>query len=89
VTRFGLIEGDYQFVVSERDGVWDGRLTRRGRDEVDLTAAAPQIAKPMRQRLKRMHARMARSRAEVRQVLSEQERAGLRALGYVDEPDAQ
>jgi hypothetical protein len=43
----------------------------------------------MRQRLKRMHARMARSRAEVRQVLSEQERAGLRALGYVDEPDAQ
>jgi arylsulfatase len=89
VTRFGLIEGDYKFVVSERDGVWDGRLTRRGRDEVDLTAAAPQIAKPMRQRLKRMHARMARSRAEVRQVLSEQERAGLRALGYVDEPAAQ
>jgi arylsulfatase len=88
VTRFGLIEGDYKFVVSERDGVWDGRLTRRGRDAVDLTAAAPQVAKPMRQRLKRMHARMARSRAEVRQVLSEQERAALRALGYVDEQDA-
>ena len=31
--RFGLVEGDYKLVLSKRDGVWDSRLTRRGRDE--------------------------------------------------------
>jgi arylsulfatase len=87
VTRFGLVEGDYMLVVSERDGVWDGQLTRRGHDAVDLAAAAPQITQPMRRRLKRVHARMARGRAEVRQELSEQERENLRALGYLDEPE--
>ena len=85
--RFGLVDGDYKFVISEREGVWDGRLTRRGRDEVDLAAAAPQIASRMRQRLKHIRARMARGRAEVRQELSEQERESLRALGYVEEPE--
>jgi hypothetical protein len=88
VPRFGLVEGDYKLVVSERDGIWDGRLTRRGHEDVDLAAAAPQIAQPMRQRLKRIRSRMARGRAEVRQELSEREREKLRALGYVDEPEA-
>jgi arylsulfatase len=87
--RFGLVEGDYKLVVSERDGVWDGRLTRRGRGEIDLAAAAPQISGPMRKRLKRIRARMARGRAEVRQELSLQERENLRALGYVEGPEAQ
>jgi arylsulfatase len=87
--RFGLVEGDYKLVVSERDGVWDGRLTRRGREEIDLTAAAPQITGPMRKRLKRIHSRMTRGRAEVRQELSRGERENLRLLGYVDGPEAQ
>jgi len=87
--RFGLVEGDYKLVVSERDGVWDGRLTRRGREEFDLAAAAPQITGPMRKRLKRIRSRMARGRAEVRQELSPQERENLRALGYVEGPEAQ
>jgi len=87
--RFGLVEGDYKLVVSERNGVWDGRLTRRGREEIDLAAAAPQITGPMRKRLKRIHSRMARGRAEVRQELSRQEHENLRLLGYVDGPEAQ
>jgi arylsulfatase A-like enzyme len=87
--RFGVVEGDYKLVISERDGVWDGRLTRRGRGELDLAAAAPQITGPMRKRLKRIRSRMARGRAEVRQELSLQERENLRALGYVEGPEAQ
>jgi arylsulfatase A-like enzyme len=88
VPRFGLVEGEYEFVVSERDGVWDGRLTRRGHGEVDLAAAAPQIAGPMRRRLNHIRARMTRGRAELRQELSAQERESLRALGYVEGPEA-
>ena len=87
--RFGLVDGDYKLVLSERDGVWSSRLTRRGRGELDLAAAAPQITGPMRKRLQRIRARMARGRAEVRQELSAQERENLRALGYVDEPEGQ
>jgi hypothetical protein len=87
--RFGLVDGDYTLVLSKRDDVWSSRLTRRGRGELDLAAAAPQITGPMRKRLKRIRARMARGRAEVRQELSEQERENLRALGYVEEPEGQ
>jgi len=87
--RVGLVEGEYKLVLSNRDGVWYSQLTRRGRGELDLAAAAPQITGPMRQRLKRIRARMARGRAEVRQELSPQERESLRALGYADGPEAQ
>jgi arylsulfatase len=87
--RFGLVEGDYKLVISERNGVWDGRLTRRGRGGIDLSAAAPQIAGRMRKRLKRIQSRMERGRAETRQELSQEEREHLRALGYVDGPEAQ
>jgi arylsulfatase A-like enzyme len=86
--RYGLVDGDYKFVISERDGIWDGRLSRRGRDEVDLAAAAPQIAARMRKRLMRIRARMGSGRSEVVQELSEQDRESLRALGYVEEPAA-
>jgi len=89
VPRFGLVEGEYTFVISERDGVWDGRLTRRGHGELDLAAAAPQIAGPMRRRLNHIRSRMQRGRAELRQDLSSQERENLRALGYVEGPEEQ
>jgi len=82
--RHGLIDGEYRLVVTERDGIEDARLTRLGSD-TDLTAAAPQIAKPMRKRLNRIRARLARGRKETRQILSDEEQKGLEALGYVDE----
>jgi len=84
--RHGLIDGEYRLVVSKRDDVWDARLTRRGSD-TDLTAAAPQIAKPLRKRLHRIRKRLAQGRDEIRQELSEEERRSLEALGYVDEPE--
>jgi arylsulfatase A-like enzyme len=84
--RRGLIDGEYLFVVSQRNGIGDARLTRRGSD-TDLTAAAPQIAKRMRMRLNRIRARLAHGLEESRQVLSDEEQQGLEALGYIAEPE--
>jgi arylsulfatase A-like enzyme len=84
--RYGLIDGEYRLVISERDGIGDALLTRRAND-VDLTAAAPQITKTMRRRLNRIRARMARGRKETRQDLTDEERAGLEALGYIGETE--
>ena len=82
--RYGLIEPEFKFVTSEREGVWDGWLVRRGREGVDLTAAAPQVAARMRRDLLRFRKLVDRGRSETRQELSEAEREQLRALGYVD-----
>jgi len=82
--RYGLVEGDYKLVLTQRDGVWEPRLTRRGRDDVDVLAEAPQIARPMGRRLKRIHDRAAEGPAEVVQPLSDDVREQLRGLGYVE-----
>jgi arylsulfatase len=82
--RHGMIDGEYRLVVTRREDLWDARLTLR-EGNTDLTAAAPQIAKPLRQRLNRLRTRLARSREEIRQELTDEERQALEALGYVDE----
>ncbi|MFQ5416154.1 MAG: sulfatase [Myxococcota bacterium] len=82
--RFGIVEGEYKLVITMRDGVWDGRLTRRGRDAIDLAGAAPQVAAPMRKHLKQIRARVSQGPSEVRQDLSTQDRDALRALGYLE-----
>ena len=84
--RYGLIDGEYRLVVSRRNGNADARLTHRSND-IALTAAAPQIVKPMRQRLNRIRKRLARGREETLQVLSDEERKSLEALGYVGETE--
>ncbi len=86
VQRHGLIDGEYRLVISRRNGIGDARLTHRSND-VDLTAAAPQIAKSMRNRLNRIRARLTRGLEESKQVLSDEERKSLEALGYVDDTE--
>lgn len=83
-TRFGLVEGRFKLVISERDGVWDAELTQVDGNGTDMAAAAPQIAGPMRKRLKKIRSESARFR-ENRREISDTERENLRALGYVDE----
>jgi arylsulfatase len=83
--RYGIVDGDFKLVVSLRDGAWDARLVRRGREDTDLVAAAPQVVAVLRQRLSALVARVPR-RAETRQDLFETERAALRALGYAESP---
>jgi len=85
--RYGIVQGEFKFVVTETDGIGRGALSRRGRDGVDIAAAAPQIVGPMRKRLKRIRARVLRTqRDELHQELSNQDRDQLRALGYVEDP---
>jgi arylsulfatase len=84
VVRHGVVEGDYKLVLSERDGVWDARLVRRGREQVDLAPAAPQIAAQLRERLAELRARHATGREELRQEFSPEERERLRSLGYLE-----
>jgi arylsulfatase len=83
--RFGLVDGEFKFVVTESDGRSTGRLTRRGRDEVDLVAAAPQIARQMRVRLEARRREIERGPPETRQELEAEARERLRALGYADD----
>jgi len=83
-TRFGFVEGKFKLVISERDGVWDAELTQVGGNGTDMAAAAPQIAGPMRRRLKQIRSMIVRAR-ESRREISDEERENLRALGYVDE----
>jgi arylsulfatase A-like enzyme len=85
VRRFGIVDGDYKFIVSLHDGVWDGMLFRRGNESVNLAAPAPQVASSFRARLSEFRARL-KSRSEIRQQLSSEDLARLRALGYVDLP---
>lgn len=85
--RYGIVEGEFKLVITEKSGIGRGILARRGRDEVDIAAAAPQIVGPMRKRLMRMRDRVLRTRRkELQQDLSSQDREHLRALGYVADP---
>lgn len=85
--RVGVIDGEFKYVAALRnDGAWDGRLTRRGDDSVDLTAPAPQVAARLRSRLEeliRTHAEAPGTQLE----LSDEDRASMRALGYLDSGD--
>ena len=51
VPRLGIVHGEFKYLVTRREGVWDGRLLRRDREEVDLSAPAPHVAAKMRERL--------------------------------------
>jgi len=89
VRRYGIVAGDYKFIVSLNDGVWDGLLLRRGAESVNLTGPAPQIASSLRSRLNEFRDRLP-VQPEIRQKFSPEDLEQLRALGYVDvpQPDA-
>lgn len=81
--RVGVIEGEFKYAAvlrNERD--WDGRLTRRGDDDVDLTAPAPQVAARLRARLEELLQRH-RTRPGTKLDLEAEDRERLRALGYL------
>ncbi|MEE9606288.1 MAG: sulfatase [Myxococcota bacterium] len=88
VPRYGVVEGEFKLVLSEREGVWDARLARRDREGVDLTGAAPQVVSRLRERLNALRDRFARGVAETRQALTPEDLATLRSLGYVVDPEA-
>jgi arylsulfatase len=79
----GLVAEGYKLILTWREGSWRARLFRRGAEEVDLAAPAPQVAARLRERLIALHDESERSRrAETQQALTADERARLEALGY-------
>ena len=83
--RTGLLADGYKLILTWRDGVWQSRLFRRGHEDVDLSASAPQLASSLRERLEDVQREaLDGGRAELRQELSADERARLEALGYGD-----
>jgi arylsulfatase len=87
VRRFGIVEGDYKFIVSLDRDIWRSQLFRRGRESVNLAAPAPQITASLRARLLEFRERLP-TREETRQKFSPEDLEKLRALGYVDLPRA-
>jgi arylsulfatase A-like enzyme len=84
VPRVGLVEGDFKYVVAQRAGVWDGRLTRRGDDGTDWTAAAPQVAARLRARLETLLALHPLPVEAPAEPLAAEDRERLERLGYLD-----
>jgi arylsulfatase A-like enzyme len=86
--RVGLVADDYKLILTWREGVWQARLFRRGREDVDFSASAPQVAAALRDRLGELQAGFAALRPDVlNQELSPEVRARLEALGYLDGED--
>jgi len=88
VTRTGIVDGEFKYVATLRGEVWDGRLTRRGADDVDLTAPAPHVAHGLRVRLSELMNRYQLMKQESRGQLTEADRKALESLGYL-EPDSE
>jgi arylsulfatase A-like enzyme len=83
VPRFGVVDGAYKYVVEKHGGVWQGRLARRGEEDVDLSARAPAVRARLDRLLADLLQRIGRAVVETRQTVSPADRARLRALGYL------
>jgi choline-sulfatase len=81
--RHGIVDDGFKYVVELRNGVWNGRLSARDREDVDLTAPAPQVAARMRAKLRVLMRRYQRVDVESRGELSDADRETLEALGYL------
>ena len=85
--KYGWIEDGYKFIVTFRDGIWQGQLFRLGDDTIDLAAPAPQLVASLRERIAAFRDRMPKIEPVVRdEPFSEADRARLRALGYEAAP---
>jgi arylsulfatase len=84
--RIGLVEDGYKLILTWRGDLWSAQLYRRGHEEVDLSAPAPQVARRLRAQLDELRQRYDRDVEERRQEFSEDEEAMLRALGYLESP---
>jgi arylsulfatase A-like enzyme len=82
--QFGLVEDGFKFIAVEREGIFDGRLYALGHEDAELSAAAPQVAAAMRERLGRLRAQLQPAAKPANPELSAADRERLRALGYLE-----
>ena len=84
--RFGLVDGDYKYLVTLRNAERSERLYRLGRENEDLARSRPELRDTMARRLAELQDEVRAGARERRQPLSAAERERLRALGYLQEP---
>jgi len=88
--RYGIVDGEYKWIVSERGGARSGKLYRVGQAGVGIGSERaesdqPELELAMSERLDALKRRFDRGAPEVRQEISDADRAALRALGYAAE----
>jgi len=85
--RYGIIDGEYKWIVVERGGVPTGKLYRVGQGDVGFESARPELNQPeleqaMSERLYALMRSFDRDVPEIRQEISDADRERLRTLGY-------
>jgi len=88
--RYGIVDGDYKWIVVGREGNSTGRLYRIGRGDAEsaferLETDQPERERAMREQLDALLSSLGRDAPETRQAISDADREKLRALGYSDE----
>jgi arylsulfatase A-like enzyme len=88
--RYGIVDGEYKWIVSERGGASTGKLYRVKQRGVGIESERPESERPeieqaMSERLDALRRRFGRDAPEVRQEIGDADRAALRALGYAAE----
>jgi hypothetical protein len=85
VTRFGVIEGGYKYVVTPDEGGHIERLYRLGDESHDLASAQPELVKSLAERVRERRGEVKPKSPKRQRALSSEERRRLRALGYLDD----
>ena len=85
VRRYGIVYGDYKWIVSERGDVSTGTLFRIGQRGLAVISENPEIQRELSERLDRLKLDLGREVPETRQEITDADREALRALGYADE----
>ncbi len=86
--RYGIVDGEYKWIVSERGDVSTGTLFRIGQRGLAVISENPEIQRELSERLDRLKLDLGREVPETRQEITDADREALRALGYADEPPA-
>jgi arylsulfatase len=84
VTRFGVIEGGYKYVVTHDEGGHIERLYRLGDESRDLAGTHPELVNSLAERVRERRGEVKPKSPKRQRVLSPEERRRLRALGYLD-----
>jgi arylsulfatase len=84
--RLGIVADGYKLILTRRNDVWHPQLFRRGHEEVDLAAPAPQVTSRLREQLWSLRERYDVGELAPIRKITEQQRGQLEALGYVDAP---
>jgi arylsulfatase A-like enzyme len=82
--RYGIVDGKYKWIVSERGDVSNGTLFRVGQRGSAVKSENREIRRAMNERLDLLMRSLGRDVPEIRQEITDADREALRALGYAD-----